>query len=158
MDPPTIGRERMVRDYSTDGVFTPPSKQLIPAVDDRWGSPQKYTRRHSSEKDSQDVVVEDVRKLDFNLLPIDERDSYEHSVDTQPTSVTSSTNSNSTATSNSASNARLADFFGPEVFQIVLRNPTTAHQLKKFAQSRLCGENLEFLERVRLQILLDAVR
>ena len=41
-----------------------------------------------------------------------------------------------------------ADFFGNEVFQLVLHNPTTAHQLLKFSQSRLCGENMEFLEKV----------
>lgn len=79
--------------------------------------------------------LEDIRKLDFNLGSVDEQDSYEPSIDTQHTSAT-------------GSSARLADFFGPEVFQIVLHNPTTAHQLKKFAQSRLCGENLEFLEKV----------
>lgn len=42
----------------------------------------------------------------------------------------------------------LADFFSAEVFQIVLHNPTTAHQLLKFSQSRFCGENMEFLEKV----------
>ena len=46
-------------------------------------------------------------------------------------------------------NNGLADFFSPEVFQIVLHNPTTAHRLLKFSQSRLCGENMEFLEKVR---------
>lgn len=81
--------------------------------------------------------LEDVRKLDFNLESVNERDSYEPSISTQHTSATGS------------SGSRLADFFGAEVFQIVLHNPTTAHQLKKFAQSRLCGENLEFLEQVR---------
>ena len=47
--------------------------------------------------------------------------------------------------------AGLADFFSPEVFQIVLHNPTTAHQLLKFSQSRFCGENMEFLEKVGLR-------
>lgn len=47
--------------------------------------------------------------------------------------------------------AGLADFFSPEVFQIVLHNPTTAHQLLKFSQSRFCGENIEFLEKVGLR-------
>ncbi|KAL9029464.1 MAG: hypothetical protein Q9196_002286 [Gyalolechia fulgens] len=50
----------------------------------------------------------------------------------------------------------LADFFSPEVFQIVLHNPTTAHRLLKFSQARMCGENLEFLEKVdRYNALLD---
>ncbi|KAL8740541.1 MAG: hypothetical protein Q9190_006772 [Brigantiaea leucoxantha] len=50
----------------------------------------------------------------------------------------------------------LADFFGSEVFQIVLHNPTTAHRLLKFSQARMCGENMEFLEKVdRYNTLLD---
>ena len=44
----------------------------------------------------------------------------------------------------------LADFFSSEVFQIVLHNPTTAHRLLKFSQARMCGENMEFLEKVRI--------
>lgn len=43
----------------------------------------------------------------------------------------------------------LADFFSSEVFQIVLHNPATAHRLLKFSQARMCGENMEFLEKVR---------
>ena len=46
----------------------------------------------------------------------------------------------------------LADFFSSEVFQIVLHNPTTAHRLHKFCQARMCGENMEFLEKVWLVI------
>jgi hypothetical protein len=58
--------------------------------------------------------------------------------------------------SNDTSARGAADFFSPEVFQIVLHNPATAHQLLKFSQARLCGENMEFLERVRiLACLLD---
>ncbi|KAG7005598.1 hypothetical protein G7Y79_00019g047780 [Physcia stellaris] len=50
----------------------------------------------------------------------------------------------------------LADFFSNEVFQIVLHNPTTAHRLSKFSQARMCGENMEFLEKVdRYTALLD---
>ena len=44
----------------------------------------------------------------------------------------------------------VADFFSPEIFQIVLHNPTTSHQLLQFSQSRFCGENMEFLEKVRI--------
>ena len=43
---------------------------------------------------------------------------------------------------------KFADFFGNDVFQIALRNPTTSHQMLKFAQARLCAENLEFLDKV----------
>ncbi|KAI4144653.1 MAG: hypothetical protein L6R39_004099 [Caloplaca ligustica] len=50
----------------------------------------------------------------------------------------------------------IADFFSPEVFQIVLHNPATAHRLMKFSQARMCGENMEFLEKVdRYNALLD---
>lgn len=42
----------------------------------------------------------------------------------------------------------LTDFFSPEVFQVVLHNPTTAHRFLRFCQSRACGENLEFLHKV----------
>ncbi|TKA61050.1 hypothetical protein B0A49_10953 [Cryomyces minteri] len=58
--------------------------------------------------------------------------------------------------SHSSSVRGVADFFSPEVFRIVLHNPTTAHQLLKFSQARFCGENLEFLEKVdRFSTLLD---
>lgn len=42
----------------------------------------------------------------------------------------------------------MPDFFGNATFQVVLHNPTTAHQLLKFAESRLCAENVEFLARI----------
>lgn len=48
----------------------------------------------------------------------------------------------------------IADFFNPEVFQIVLHNPATAHQLLKFSQARMSGENMEFLDKVRLPTTL----
>jgi hypothetical protein len=43
----------------------------------------------------------------------------------------------------------LTDFFSPEVFHIVLQNPTTAHRFLRFCQSRACGETMEFLQKVR---------
>ncbi|KAI9802109.1 MAG: hypothetical protein M1833_002030 [Piccolia ochrophora] len=45
-------------------------------------------------------------------------------------------------------NTGLADFFSTEVFYIVLHNPTTARQILKFSQTRFCGENMEFLDKV----------
>lgn len=51
--------------------------------------------------------------------------------------------------SDSQNSNGLADFFSQEVFRIVLHNPTTAHRLLKFSQARMCGENMEFLEKVR---------
>lgn len=99
------------------------------------------------------VNLEELRKLDFNLDPIEETDksAYEPSI-----STFSRTSHNTTLTV--ASSTKLPDFFAHEVFQIVLHNPTTSHQLLKYSQSRLCGENLEFLERVsRYNNLLSEV-
>ena len=46
------------------------------------------------------------------------------------------------------------DFFGSEVFNMVLHNPTTSHRFLRFCQSRSCGESMEFLEKVRHQIYM----
>jgi PAS domain S-box-containing protein len=92
---------------------------------------------HNGGEDNQ----EQLRKLDFDLEAIDEGTSYEPSI-----STASHLTQNTGMTSNSS--GRLPDFFAPEVFQTVLHNPTTSHQLLRFSQSRLCGENMEFLEKV----------
>jgi hypothetical protein len=42
----------------------------------------------------------------------------------------------------------MADFFSSDVFNIVIHNPTTAHRFLRFCQSRACGENMEFLQKV----------
>ena len=53
---------------------------------------------------------------------------------------------------------KMPEFFSSHVFQTVLHNPTIAHQLLKFAQSRLCGENIEFLARAnKYHALLEEV-
>ena len=52
------------------------------------------------------------------------------------------------AGSNGTNGMNITDFFSSEVFQIVIRNPTTAHRFLKFCQSRVCGENMEFLQKV----------
>ena len=51
----------------------------------------------------------------------------------------------------------ITDFFGSEVFQIVIHNPTTAHRVLKFCQSRACGENMEFLQKVSLVFYLSSL-
>lgn len=78
------------------------------------------------------------------LSPIEETSFYAPSA----ASISEQAHSISEQTSVSGSSGRLTDFFGIEVFQIVLHNPTTCHQLTKFAQTRFCGENMEFLEQV----------
>lgn len=136
MEPPTIPRRRLILDYSDEETQAPTARRM-PSRED-WMSPQRP---------SMDIIPEKPENLDSTpisqpardvvLTPINESSSYEHSVSTQPTSV-----SGHSAT-------RLADFFSSDILHIVLHNPTTAHQLRKFARSRLCGENLDFLEKVR---------
>lgn len=57
-----------------------------------------------------------------------------------------------TVGSDSASASRrlesMPDFFSTAIFQVVLHNPTTAYQLLKFSESRMCAENVEFLTKV----------
>ncbi len=60
----------------------------------------------------------------------------------------SSRNGTGTTLNSSAHGHSMADFFSAEVFNIVIHNPTTAHRFKRFCQSRACGENMEFLEKV----------
>ena len=69
-----------------------------------------------------------------------------HQINNNPTKPNTAYSSN--GSSNGYANSGVADFFSPEIFQIVLHNPTTSHQLLKFSQSRFCGENMEFLEKV----------
>ena len=60
----------------------------------------------------------------------------------------SSRNGTGTTLNSSAPGNNMADFFSAEVFNIVIHNPTTAHRFKRFCQSRACGENMEFLQKV----------
>jgi hypothetical protein len=63
-------------------------------------------------------------------------------------SVRSVRNSISGRTAKSTASQSMPDFFSSEIFQVVLHNPTTAYQLLKFSESRLCSENVEFLAKV----------
>ncbi|KAL8415540.1 hypothetical protein RB596_006226 [Gaeumannomyces avenae] len=44
--------------------------------------------------------------------------------------------------------SRMPDFFGPSLFQVVLKSPTTAYQLQMYCESRFCDENMEFLQHI----------
>lgn len=132
-----------------NGTRTPQGRESAEPRDfeSPTSSAQIGTNGQSSEKENQ----EQLQKLDFNLEAIEERSTYEPSL-----SSVSRTSQNTALTSTSGS--RLPDFFAPEVFQVVLHNPTTSHQLLKFSQSRLCGENLEFLDKVdKYNTLLNEV-
>ena len=84
----------------------------------------------------------DLRNFEFNLeTPTSAQSSYANSV------LTSQAPSQTTGLT-SASASRLPDFFSNEIFQTVLHNPTTAHQLLAFSRTRMCGENMYFLEKV----------
>ncbi|KAK2044222.1 hypothetical protein LZ31DRAFT_619609 [Colletotrichum somersetense] len=48
----------------------------------------------------------------------------------------------------SSESARGVDFFGAGIFQVVLHNPITVHQLLKFAEARFCSEGVEFLKKL----------
>lgn len=135
MEPPNIPRKRLIVDFSNEETSTPVDRR-IPSKDD-WMSPQRSSMDIIPEKPEYNGSTPISQPQDPTLTPINESSSYEHSVSTQPTSI-----SGHSAT-------RLADFFSSDVLHIVLHNPTTAHQLRKFARSRLCGENLDFLEKVR---------
>jgi hypothetical protein len=52
--------------------------------------------------------------------------------------------------------ANITDFFSEEVFSVVLHNPTTAHRLLRFSQSRACGENMEFLQKVCITFTVNS--
>ncbi|KAL9623799.1 MAG: hypothetical protein Q9160_002030 [Pyrenula sp. 1 TL-2023] len=76
------------------------------------------------------------------------RDEAKHS----PEELTEAAPSRSLTTKDAA----IAEFFSQKTFQLVLHNPTTAHQLLRFSQDRLCGESMEFLKKVdRYNTLLD---
>lgn len=77
-----------------------------------------------------------------------DRQSSSNNTNTNTNTSTAMTTTSRNPPASIASN-EVADFFSPEVFQIVLHNPTTAHQLLKFSQTRFCGENMEFLDKVR---------
>lgn len=124
-------RKESVRDlegvYEDTGLFPP---RVPAATQESRGHP-----RHSSLMTSSSTLVP---------APTAKR---VFSSDALPTSRTLPADNRSIVSHGSS--ARLPDFFSYEIFQIVRRNPTTAHQLLKFSESRLCGENIEFLSKVR---------
>ncbi|KAJ0336220.1 hypothetical protein COL922a_008242 [Colletotrichum nupharicola] len=63
-------------------------------------------------------------------------------------SISRQSTSKHSVTSNGSGSNRTVDFFGPGIFQVVLHNPTTSHQLLKFAEARFCSESVEFLKKV----------
>ncbi|KAI7591636.1 hypothetical protein KC343_g18115 [Hortaea werneckii] len=69
-------------------------------------------------------------------------------------SATSMTSISRGAQSSMSQGAKMPEFFGFTVFQTAMCNPTIAHQLLKFSEACLCGENIDFLARVSKYHLL----
>ena len=139
--PPRV-HNRLVRDFSAED-----NSNSNGVVETRPKSPAQSPLRSAFSNPPVDSHQWPLRNGDeFNhesrglgvLSPIEETSYY------APSAAPISEQTNVSGTSS----GRLTDFFGTEVFQMVLHNPTTCHQLTKFAQTRFCGENMEFLEQV----------
>ena len=156
---PPRGHNRLVRDFSADeGSYFNEAQETRPK-----SPPAQSPIRsplHSPPADNHQWPIRNGDEPTHGnrgpgvLSPIEETSYYAPSA----ASISEQARSISERTEASASSSRLTDFFGTEVFQIVLHNPTTCHQLTKFAQTRFCGENMEFLEHVRITLVLEVPR
>ncbi|KAL0941675.1 blue light receptor [Colletotrichum truncatum] len=109
----------------------------------RRGTHHKYTEM--GEERHQDYSVKN--GLRAKLTP-DYRPRTVERIAPNDDAVSISQQSTSKHSTTSNGSSRTADFFGPGIFQVVLRNPTTAHQLLKFSEARFCSESVEFLQKV----------
>ncbi|EXJ90996.1 hypothetical protein A1O1_04103 [Capronia coronata CBS 617.96] len=95
--------------------------------------------------------LDELGKLVFDLETVSERSSYDHS-------TRSFSRASHTTAPTSTSGYKLVDFFAEDVFQLAIHNPATFHRLLVFSRSRLCDENLEFLDKVdKYNALLNQV-
>jgi len=62
--------------------------------------------------------------------------------------VSETSRSGNTYWSGGSGGNTITDFFSPDVFRLVIHNPTTAYRFLKFCQSRNCGEAMDFLQKV----------
>ena len=105
-----------------------------------------------------------------SLSPVDaysKRTSFSpsniHSRSVFSPSGTSETSSSSISHHDATSSAtfagsKLPEFFSQTVFQTALHHPTIAHNLQKFAETRLCGENMAFLARIsKYHVMLNDI-
>ncbi|KAK3703776.1 hypothetical protein LTR37_014222 [Vermiconidia calcicola] len=88
------------------------------------------------------------RSVVSNTIPNNGPGSQSSGMPSQNSSMPSQTSMPSRNSGTSTTVSKMPEFFSRTVFQIVLHNPTIAHQLLDFAHTRLCGENMEFLARV----------
>ena len=132
-------------------------------TDDRNGHITSQRDDHPSDSELSDARV-DMRDLDTALpaLPPDvhkqQRNAAPSVASRRSEMSQGGITTNSGGGSSGSGPTRMPEFFSHGVFQTVLHNPTISHQLLKFGQSRLCGENLEFLARVnRYHTLIEEV-
>src|ERR1700733_1851602 len=139
--PPRV-HNRLVRDFSVEDNFN--SNGVVETRSKSAAQSPLRSAFSNPPVDSRQWPVRNDDEFDHEargpgvLSPIEEKSYY------APSAASTSEQTNFSGTSS----GRLTDFFGAEVFQMVLHNPTTCHQLTKFAQTRFCGENMGFLEQV----------
>lgn len=149
-------RSPLIESYVVTPDHGIPSPRFAVRNDIFWGDNDSESG-HNPEQDQKDL-----QKLDFALESVDERPNLQHRKPTLETvdersstrhsnyapSLSSSSQMTSHTTISGSLGNKMPDFFSHEVFQTVLHNPTTAHQLRLFSETRLCGENMTFLESV----------
>lgn len=146
----------------TDPTPSPPSDIQTTAPD--FPSPVRFDEtgpKRLSDPDSAPHKILDTpgnrlsRSTSHAVFPKPNNFSRKVRLSTNPSSEEMSVNSTSERneiprSSRGGHPGRKVEFFSPATFQQVLSDPTTNHQLLLFARSRLCGEDVEFLGRVRV--------
>lgn len=105
-------------------------------------TPGGGTMNSASANSNNNLMPPHIQQLPLRRAYSDDEVSVRHSISGKTVNSLGSQNTNSAAAAN------MPDFFTSNIFQVVLHNPTTAHRLLKFSESRLCAENVEFLSRV----------
>ena len=93
-------------------------------------------------------ISEEKLEKEFQNLQSTSATESDGSKQSKQSSRSSRSNKNSFGSNHKIRGSSVTDYFSPEVFQMVIHNPTTAHRFLKFCQSRNCGENLSFLQKV----------
>lgn len=127
----------------------PPISQRRPHQMSRAARRQTYNKQQYSDMEEEALDYSVKNGLGGSTLTSDYRPSTaaRRAMSDDSISVSRQSISKQSITSNGSSN-RTVDFFGPGIFQVVLHNPTTVHQLLKFSEARFCSESVEFLKKV----------
>ncbi|KXH35331.1 Aureochrome1 [Colletotrichum simmondsii] len=127
----------------------PPISQRRPHQTSRAARRQTYNKQQYSDMEEEALDYSVKNGLGGSTLTSDYRPptAARRAMSDDSISVSRQSISKQSITSNGSSN-RTVDFFGPGIFQVVLHNPTTVHQLLKFSEARFCSESVEFLKKV----------